>query len=70
MMRPVWSAFLIAVLFAAILLPYWWLAVQWSYHFFIDSGLRFTFITTTFLRVLIIADSIFLVPHISIPPSN
>ena len=70
MMGPVWSAFLIAVLFAAILLPYWWLAVQWSYHFFIDSDLRFTFITTTFLLVLIIADSIFLVRYFQIIGKN
>jgi len=65
-MGPVWSAFLLAVLFAAILIPYWWLAVQWSYQFFSDTGLRFTFITTTFLLVLIISDSVFLVRYFQI----
>ncbi|MDP3564143.1 MAG: HAMP domain-containing sensor histidine kinase [Methanoregula sp.] len=63
---PVWSAFLLAVVLAAILLPYWWLAVQWSFRYFFDPGLRFTFITTTFLVVLIIADCVFLVRYYQI----
>ena len=65
-MGPVWSAFLLAILFAAILLPYWWLAVQWSSQYFFDPGVRFTFITTTFLLVLIITDSVFLVRYFQI----
>jgi signal transduction histidine kinase len=66
MRDPVWSAFLLAVFFAAILFPYWWLAVQWSYQFFADTGVRFTFIATTFLLVLILADSVFLVRYYQI----
>jgi len=67
---PVWGpvpgALLFAVVLAAILVPYWWLAVQWSDLAFADPGLRFTFITTTFLLVLIIADSVFLIRYYQI----
>jgi PAS domain S-box-containing protein len=63
MRNPVRNAFLFAVLIAAIIVSYWWLAVQWSVMYFSDPGLRFTFITITFLLVLIIADSIFLVRY-------
>jgi signal transduction histidine kinase len=63
---PVWSAFLVAVVLAAIIFPYWWLVVQWSSLYFIGPGLRFTFITTTFLLILIIVDSIFLIRYYQI----
>jgi PAS domain S-box-containing protein len=63
MKDPVRSAFLFAVLLAAVIVPYWWLVVQWSAMYFTDPELRFTFITTTFLLVLIIADSVFLVRY-------
>ncbi|MCX6690979.1 MAG: PAS domain S-box protein, partial [Methanoregula sp.] len=63
---PVRSAFLFAVVLAIVLVPYWWLVVQWSSVFFADSDLRFTFITTTFLLVLIIADSTFLIRYYQI----
>jgi PAS domain S-box-containing protein len=66
MKEPVRSAFLFAVLLAAIILPYWWLVVQWSAMHFTDPGLDFTFITTTFLLVLIIADSVFLIRYFQI----
>jgi PAS domain S-box-containing protein len=63
---PVRGAFLLAAFLAVILVPYWWLAVQWSARYFTDSGVRFTFITTSFLLVLIIADSTFLVRYYQI----
>ena len=63
MRGPVRSAFLFAVVLAVLILPYWWLLVQWSSMYFTDPGLRFTFITTTFLLVLIIADSAFLIRY-------
>ncbi len=66
MREPVWSALLLAVFLAVILLPYWWLAVQWSGTYFADTGLRFTFITSTFLFVLIIADSAFIIRYYQI----
>jgi PAS domain S-box-containing protein len=66
MKEPVRSAFLFAVLLAAVILPYWWLVVQWSAAYFTDRGIDFTFITTTFLLVLIIADSAFLIRYYQI----
>jgi PAS domain S-box-containing protein len=66
MKEPAWSAFLLAVFLAVILLPYWWLAVQWSDMYFTDTGLRFTFTTSTFLLVLIIADSAFIIRYYQI----
>jgi len=60
---PVRSAFLFAVILTVIILTYWWLLVQWSSVYFIDPGIRFTFITITFLLVLIIADSAFLIRY-------
>ena len=63
---PVWWAFFPAAFMAVILLPYWWLAMQWSALYFTDPGVRFTFITTSFLVVLIIADSTFLVRYYQI----
>jgi PAS domain S-box-containing protein len=63
---PVWSAFLPAAFLAVILIPYWWLAIQWFARYFTDPGVRFTFVTTSFLFVLIIADSTFLVRYYQI----
>jgi PAS domain S-box-containing protein len=66
MKSPVGRAFLLAAFLAVILLPYWWLAAQWSGLYFSDPGARFTFITTSFLLVLIIADSAFLIRYYQI----
>jgi signal transduction histidine kinase len=63
---PVWRAFCLALFLSVILVPYWWLIVQWSSLYFADPGLRFTFTTTTFLLVLIIADSTFLIRYYQI----
>jgi signal transduction histidine kinase len=63
---PVWRAFFLALFLAVILVPYWWLIVQWSSLFFADPPFRFTFITTTFLLVLIIVDSAFLIRYYQI----
>jgi PAS domain S-box-containing protein len=66
MNSPAWRAFLLAAFLAVILIPYWWLATQWSGLYFSDPGVRFTFVTTTFLLVLIIADSAFLIRYYQI----
>lgn len=63
---PVRRALFLAVVLAVVLIPYWWLVAQWSSAYFSDPGLRFTFVTTTFLMVLIIADSTFLIRYYQI----
>ncbi len=60
---PAARALFAAVLLAAIMLPYWWLAVQWSGQVLQSPDVQFTFSATTFLLVLIIADSAFLVRY-------
>ncbi len=62
----VWRAFFLALFLGVIIFPYWWLVVQWSATYFPDPGLRFTFITTTFLFVLIVVDSTFLIRYYQI----
>jgi signal transduction histidine kinase len=61
--RPAARALFVAVLLAAILLPYWYLAVQWSEGVLASPEVQFTFAATTFLFVLIIADNAFLVRY-------
>jgi signal transduction histidine kinase len=61
--QPPAQALFAAVLLAAILLPYWWLAVQWSRHLLLLPDEQFTFAATTYLCVLIVADSAFLVRY-------
>jgi signal transduction histidine kinase len=61
--RPPVGALLAAVILAMILLPYWWLAVSWSGHALSSPDLQFTFAVTSFLLVLIVADSAFLVRY-------
>jgi signal transduction histidine kinase len=60
---PCARALLAATLLAAIMLPYWWLAVEWAARVIPDPDTRFTFVTTTFLLLLIIADSTFLIRY-------
>jgi len=61
--KPPARALVVAVALGAILLPYWWLAVQWSGEVVTAPGVQFTFTVTTFLIVLIIADSAFLIRY-------
>ncbi len=61
--QPPAQALFSAVLLAAILLPYWWLAVQWSRHVLLSPDEQVTFAATTFLCVLIIAVSAFLIRY-------
>ena len=61
--QPLNGALLAAVLLAAILLPYWWLVIEWSGRALSSADLQFTFTVTSFLIVLIIADSAFLVRY-------
>jgi signal transduction histidine kinase len=61
--EPAARALFITLLLAALMLPYWWLAVQWAGSVLVDPETYFTFSTTTFLIVLIIADSTFLVRY-------
>lgn len=60
---PLVGALFVALLLAVIMLPYWWLAVQWSGDILTSPDSRLTFTATTFLVVLIIADSAFLVRY-------
>ncbi|PWR76255.1 PAS domain S-box protein [Methanospirillum stamsii] len=68
--EPVSGAFLISILFALILFPYWWLLDQWSRTFFIDHVTQFTFTSTTFIVVLAIIDSTFLIRYYQILQKN
>jgi signal transduction histidine kinase len=68
--KPSARALFTAVLLAAILLPYWWLAVQWSRQVLSTVGEQFTFATTTYLFVLIVADSAFLIRYYQIKQKN
>jgi hypothetical protein len=68
--NPLYGALLISILFALILLPYWWLAVQWSATLIQDSPTQFTFTSTTFLLVLAIIDSAFLIRYYQIRQKN
>ncbi len=61
--KPTAGALAVTLLLAAILFPYWWLAVQWAGSVLTDPETRFAFTTTTFLLVLVIADSAFLVRY-------
>lgn len=57
---PYIQALLVAVLLLVVLLPYWGLAVIWSRTVLPQPDQQFTFATTTFLLVLVIADAGFL----------
>ncbi|MEI6839914.1 MAG: HAMP domain-containing sensor histidine kinase [Methanomicrobiales archaeon] len=61
--QPLPGALFVSFLLAVIMLPYWWLAVRWSGDILVSPDARFTFTATTFLLVLIIADSVFLVRY-------
>jgi len=61
--RPPAQALLVAAILATILIPYWWLAVQWSRQVLSPPDVQFAFATTTFLCVLIVADCGFLVRY-------
>jgi len=58
--RPPVQALLVAVFLLAVLLPYWWLAALWCRDVLHTEDQQFAFITTTFLLVMVIADSAFL----------
>ncbi len=60
---PLPGAFFISLLLAVVLWPYWWLAVQWSDGVIASPDARFTFSTTTFLMLLIILDSAFMIRY-------
>ena len=68
--NPLYGALFISILFALILIPYWWLAVQWSATLIQDSPTQFTFTSTTFLLVLAIIDSAFLIRYYQIRQKN
>lgn len=61
--EPPARAFLTALLLAAIMFPYWWLAVEWAKRTLPDPSVSFTFSATTFLLLLILADSMFLIRY-------
>lgn len=61
--EPMPGALVTTLLLAAIMFPYWWLAVQWAGSVLLDPETHFAFSTTTFLLVLIIADSTFLIRY-------
>jgi len=61
--NPLYQSFFITLFLAIIFLPYWWFTVLWSYTILTSPEVIFTFITTTFLLVLIILDSIFLIRY-------
>ncbi|HOJ95498.1 MAG TPA: PAS domain S-box protein [Methanospirillum sp.] len=67
---PLIGAFLISVLFALILFPYWWLADQWSATVIPDPSTHFTFSSTTFLLILALIDSAFLIRYYQIRQKN
>jgi len=46
-----------------VLLPYWWLAVLWSWDILHTEDPQFAFATTTLLLVMVIADSAFLIRY-------
>jgi len=66
MKRPVIRAGSLSALLAIIIIPYWWLAVQWSFQVISDPATRFTFTTTTFLLALIVIDSLFIIRYYQI----
>lgn len=68
--NPTTGAFLISLLFALILFPYWWLADQWSSTVISDPSTHFTFTSTTFLLILAIIDSAFLIRYYQIRQKN
>lgn len=58
--RPIVQALLVAVFLLAVLLPYWYLAAIWCQDILPTYDEQFAFVTTTFLLVMVIADSAFL----------
>lgn len=63
---PLVGASVASVLLSIIILPYWWLAVQWSGEIMPNSSVHFTFVTTTFLLALIVIDSVFIIRYYQI----
>lgn len=63
---PLIGASVASLLLAVITLPYWWLAAQWSEEILPDLPVRFTFVTTSFLLVLIVIDSVFIIRYYQI----
>lgn len=68
--NPLTGAFLTSVLFAIILFPYWWLADQWSATVIPDPSTHFTFSSTTFLLILALIDSAFLIRYYQMRQKN
>ncbi len=68
--NPLIGALLIAALFALILVPYWWLADRWAATILPDHPTHFTFTSTTFLLILAIIDSAFLIRYYQIRQKN
>ena len=63
---PLIGASVVSILLAAIILPYWWLAVQWAGTVMPTPSVYFTFTTTTFLLALIVIDSVFIARYYQI----
>ncbi|MFH0968390.1 MAG: hypothetical protein V1862_11975, partial [Methanobacteriota archaeon] len=68
--NPISGAALLALLLTFIVVPYWWLAVQWSYQIIHLPSVQFTFATTTFLLALIVIDSLFIIRYYQIVRKN
>lgn len=68
--NPLTGAFLISVLFALILFPYWWLADHWSATVIPDPSTHVTFSSTTFLLILALIDSAFLIRYYQMRQKN
>lgn len=68
--NPAYGAFLVVIIFALILFPYWWLADQWSRTVILDPSTQFTITSTTFLLILAIIDCAFLIRYYQIQQHN
>lgn len=68
--NPPVGALILTLILLAIMLPYWWLAAEWARTVLPSPDLHFTFTTTTFLLVLVIADVTFLVAYYRIVHKN
>ncbi|WP_052418650.1 sensor histidine kinase [Methanolacinia paynteri] len=67
---PPVKAIIITIILLAIMLPYWMLAVEWAKTVLMSPDQQFAFTTTTFLLVLVIADSAFLVSYYQTSQKN
>jgi len=61
--EPIYGSSIITIVLAIICIPYWWLTIKWSYTILFSPDAIFAFFTTTFLLLLVILDSIFLIRY-------